>query len=120
MAAASGADTSNQHQNNGGGGLSTGAQAGIGVGIGLSALALIVGLVAIFMLRRNRKSREANLYAAGDDGREKREALPPYPPSSSDRSMDSHPSSRMSELPTNPPVYEVGGRDNEVPNRSWR
>jgi hypothetical protein len=119
VAATSGADATSQSQNNSGG-LSTGAQAGIGVGIGLAALALIVGLVAIFMIRRNRKSKETDTNDVADDVRMKTDSLPPYAQHSPYSSSGSNTISRVSELASDGPVYEIGGEENEVRNRSWR
>ena len=118
VAATSGADATSQSQNDSSG-LSTGAQAGIGIGIGLAALALIVGLVAIFMLRRNRKSNETNTNSFADV-RMKTDSLPPYAQHSPYSSSDGNTISRVSELASDGPVYEIGGEESEVRNRSWR
>lgn len=122
----SGADSSNSSpasskdgingQNGSSGGLSTGAEAGIGVAIGVAGLALIVGLIAIFMLRKNRKAKEQG----PDEVRMKTETAPPYSPYSPYNSSELQGSGGVSELPTNPPVYEVGGAENEVRHQKWR
>lgn len=128
--------TSGASQSNNDGGLSTGAQVGIGVGIGLAGLALIVGLIAIFMIKkRNKKNRESTPV---DEVHEKMGHPPsyaPYPPYSSDSGAGvnyaqsgaqfSEPihsnSNPANELPANPPVFEVGAdTENEVRHKWWR
>ena len=103
--------------------MSTGAQAGIGAAIGVAALALIVGLIAIYMLKKNRKSRERipdeirmkdEVHLKMDDRSSYVPAYSPY------ASPGANARSTVSELPTNPPVYEVGGAENEVRNKQWR
>lgn len=93
--------------------------AGIGAAIGVAALALIVGLVAIYMLRKNRKGKNGEripdeVHMKMDDISTTTSA-PPYPPPQYASSR-----STVAELPTNPPVFEMDGAGHGVRNKQWR